>query len=125
MRIERNRFESMVRGTIRSVIDTLPEDLRERAREVIFEIADRPTREQAEREGADDLLGLYEGTSLIDRHIDFPPVSPDRIYIFRIPLMEMCRDERELRSEVRITVIHELGHYFGFDEPDLERLGLL
>ncbi|HNV48489.1 MAG TPA: metallopeptidase family protein [Spirochaetota bacterium] len=45
--------------------------------------------------------------------------------MFRIPLMEMCRDERELRSEVRITVIHELGHYFGFDEPDLERLGLL
>lgn len=125
MRIQRDAFETMVRGTIRTVIASLPADLRERAREVVFEITDRPTPEQVDREGFDDLLGLYEGISLIDRHIDYPPVGADRIYIFRIPLMEMCRDMRELRKEVRITVIHELGHYFGFDEGQLEELGLL
>ena len=47
----------------------------------------------------------------------------DRITLFRVPLMESCRTMEELREEIRITLLHELGHYFGFEENDLEERG--
>jgi predicted Zn-dependent protease with MMP-like domain len=69
-----------------------------------------------------DLFGLYEGVPLPDRG-DWAGTMPDRIRIFRRPLVESFPDERELEDEIRITVLHELGHYFGLDEDELDNLG--
>ena len=69
-----------------------------------------------------DLFGLYEGVPLPDRG-DWAGAMPDRIRIFRRPLVESFPDPRELEDEIRITVLHELGHYFGLDEDELDNLG--
>lgn len=69
-----------------------------------------------------DLLGLYEGVPLPERG-DWAGLMPDRIRIFRIPLEEEFPDPAELEDEIRITVLHELAHYFGIDEDRLDELG--
>ncbi|MGV7927312.1 MAG: metallopeptidase family protein [Spirochaetota bacterium] len=130
MNIPAKKFEDLVMGAAARIVASLPPELRSKAEEVIFTVADRPSLEQSRSVGdeddtdAGDLLGLYEGISLIDRKIDDMPVLPDRITLFRIPFADMCRNERELREEIRLTIIHELGHFFGFEEGDLEERGL-
>ena len=69
-----------------------------------------------------DLFGLYEGIPLPERGDD-AGVLPDRITIYRLPLEDEFPDPAELEREIRITVLHELGHYFGLDEDRLEELG--
>jgi predicted Zn-dependent protease with MMP-like domain len=69
-----------------------------------------------------DLYGLYEGVPLPERD-DWAGAIPDRIRIFRVPLVESYPDPAELENEIRITVLHELAHYFGIDEDRLEDLG--
>jgi predicted Zn-dependent protease with MMP-like domain len=69
-----------------------------------------------------DLFGLYEGTPLPERG-DMAGALPDRITIFRLPLEDEFDDPKVLEQEIRITVLHELGHYFGLDEDRLAELG--
>ena len=69
-----------------------------------------------------DLFGLYEGVPLPERG-DWAGALPDRIRIFRLPLVESFPDPAELEDEIRITVLHELAHYFGLDEDRLDELG--
>ncbi len=123
MRMARAAFERIVREMHRRVMCSLTPDLRARAEDVTIVIADRPPREAIE-DGDDDLLGLYEGISLKDRHIDDMEAVADRITLFRLPLLDSCESEEELKDEIRITIIHELGHYFGFEEDELLRRGL-
>ncbi|MBP7734432.1 MAG: metallopeptidase family protein [Spirochaetes bacterium] len=111
-------FERMVRTIHTGVMEALDPDLRARAEKVTIVIADRPPR------GDDDLLGLYEGISLPDRHIDDMEAVADRITLFRRSLLDACESIEELREEIRITLLHELGHYFGFDEDELLKRGL-
>jgi predicted Zn-dependent protease with MMP-like domain len=123
MRMARTTFERIVREIHGGVMDSLARDLRARAEEVTIVIADRPPRDEID-DGDDDLLGLYEGISLKDRHIDDMEAVADRITLFRLPLLDACDSEEELREEIRITIIHELGHFFGFEEDELLRRGL-
>ena len=102
--------------------------------EVIVE--DEPTAEQLAlgrgypepRESAGDaeetLFGLYEGVPLTRRGSDYHLVPPDRITIFRGPLERASRSPQSIAREVRITVMHELGHHLGFEESGLEAMGL-
>jgi len=69
-----------------------------------------------------DLFGLYQGIPLPERG-DMSGQLPDKISIYRIPLEECFPDPTELREEIRITVLHELGHYFGLDEERIAELG--
>ena len=69
-----------------------------------------------------DLLGLYHGVPLPERG-DMAGMLPDKISIYRIPLEESFPDPDELRDEIRITVLHELAHYFGLDEDAIAALG--
>lgn len=69
-----------------------------------------------------DLYGLYEGVPLTERG-DWAGALPDRIRIFRLPLVESFPDPRELDAEIRITVLHEVAHHFGLDEDRLDELG--
>ena len=68
------------------------------------------------------LYGLYEGVPLTERGWGYSGVLPDKITIFRGPL-ERDFEPDELEEQVRITVVHEIAHYFGFDEERLEELG--
>jgi len=76
-----------------------------------------------ENEDADDpdLLGVYVGIPLTERGHE-PPLGPSLILIYRRPLVEMCESVAELRDEIRITVLHEIGHHFGMDEDQLDEL---
>jgi predicted Zn-dependent protease with MMP-like domain len=105
------RFERHVE----EALDSLPPRFREALRNVAILIEDENAEDP-------DVLGLYEGVPLPERgHED--PVEPDRITIYRLPLEESFPDPTELREEIRITVLHELGHYFGLDEDRLAELG--
>jgi predicted Zn-dependent protease with MMP-like domain len=70
-----------------------------------------------------DLLGLYDGIPLPERTSMDSGRLPDRITIYRLPLVETFEDPAELEREIRITVLHELAHYFGIDEDRLDELG--
>ena len=94
---------------------SLPAELREAVRNVEIDVED-------EHPDDPDLFGLYEGVPLPERS-DWAGALPDRIRIFRTPLVESFPDQRELEEEIRITVLHELAHYFGIGEDRLEQLG--
>ncbi|HQR28491.1 MAG TPA: metallopeptidase family protein, partial [Nocardioides sp.] len=70
-----------------------------------------------------DLLGLYEGVALTEREANYSAALPDRILVFRAPLLDMCESVAELEEEVRITVVHEIAHHFGIDDDRLHDLG--
>ena len=105
------RFEQRVERAIAS----LPAELREAIQNVDISVED-------ELPGDPDCFGLYEGVPLPERG-DWAGAVPDRIRIFRLPLVESFPDPDELEREIRITVLHELAHYFGIDEDRLEDLG--
>jgi predicted Zn-dependent protease with MMP-like domain len=100
---------------VRAALDELPPHIAEALQNVAVVVEDENAEDP-------DLLGLYQGVPLPERG-DMAGALPDRISIYRIPLEESFPDPDELRSEIRITVLHELGHYFGLDEDRLAELG--
>lgn len=121
MRYDRAAFRAVIEETLRGV----PAELRQAVDNLEFLLAEWPTPEQLGSVGLEDddlLFGLYEGTPLPDRENDVP-VLPDIITLFWGPLLEACETEEELREEIRKTILHELAHYFGFDEDRLDELG--
>jgi predicted Zn-dependent protease with MMP-like domain len=116
MHISPQRFEELTFDEAERVLADLPPDLRDAAETVVLETAGR----------ADDdrlLLGLYVGVPLVERHVDSTLLQPDRITLYRETLQSLARTESELRRQIRKTLIHELGHFFGFDEAELHRRG--
>ncbi|MBP2674069.1 MAG: hypothetical protein H6Q84_909 [Deltaproteobacteria bacterium] len=71
----------------------------------------------------DTLYGFYHGVPLPERSVQDSGNLPDKISIYRGPLEEDFPDRRELSREIRITLLHEIGHYFGMEEEELDRLG--
>ena len=69
------------------------------------------------------LYGLYEGTPLPERSALEPPLLPDKITIFSEPLLRDFPNLSELRNQIRLTLLHEIAHYFGMDEEEIEDLG--
>ena len=100
---------------VERAVASLPPELREAIRNVEIAVED-------EHPDDPDLFGLYEGVPLPERG-DWAGALPDRIRIFRVPLVESFADPVELEEEIRVTVLHELAHYFGIDEDRLDELG--
>lgn len=109
------------------LIDRLPRQFREQLRNVEFVVEKRPSRELLLAEDLDPeedtLYGLYQGVPLPERSSLDPPLLPDKITIFAESLLEDFPDLDELREEIRLTVLHEIAHYFGMNEEDIEDLG--
>jgi predicted Zn-dependent protease with MMP-like domain len=106
------RFEDHVSRALES----LPPGLAKAVRNLELSVED-------EHPDDPDLFGLYEGVPLPERG-DWAGELPDRIRIFRLPLLdEFGDDPAALEEEIRITVLHELAHYFGIDEDRLDELG--
>ncbi|WP_115685698.1 metallopeptidase family protein [Corynebacterium senegalense] len=70
-----------------------------------------------------ELLGLFVGVPLPEQHANHSGYLPDAVFIYKDALEAICADVEELREEVRITVFHEVGHYFGMEEEALHELG--
>ena len=122
MHVSREHFEKLTFEIARAILAELPPDLRAEAETVILDIVAEPTAEQAEKWDR-NILGLYEGVPLVERLADSVILYPDRITLFQLPLQAIARTEVELRHHIRRTLIHELGHFFGFDEDELHERG--
>ena len=110
--VDPERFDELVA----EALEQIPDELARRMDNVAVVVADR---------GDDgDLLGRYEGIPLTERaDYGVGMVLPDTITIFRLPILAMCATEAEVVEQVRITVVHEVGHHFGIDDDRLEELG--
>lgn len=109
---------------VEEALDSIPEDLAAAIDNVVVVVEGEPSpqlmREMGLDPASDTLFGLYEGVALTERGDSwYGGTLPDRIVIYRRPLVEYCTSRRQLVSEIRDTVVHELGHYFGLEEEDL------
>ena len=104
-------------GLVNEALDAIPDELAALIENVVVLVEDDAPADDP------DLLGLYDGVALTERYGDYGMVLPDRIFIYRRPLLEMCASEEELVREVRITVVHEIAHHFGIDDDRLHELG--
>jgi predicted Zn-dependent protease with MMP-like domain len=100
---------------VRAALDELPPDLASALTNVAVVVEDENPEDP-------DLFGLYHGVPLPERG-DMAGLPPDTISIYRIPLEDSFPDPKELREEIRVTVLHELAHHFGLDEDRLAELG--
>ena len=118
--MRRARFKHLVA----EALDSLPEEFRQRMENVAVLVEDVP-REQRRlprpRSPAPRrlILGHYIGTPRTQRSVFALPAGPDRIILYQRNIEAVCRDEAEIREQVRLTVIHEVGHYFGMSEGQL------
>ena len=118
VKISRREFDELVK----EALDGLPDRFAEAIENVSVVVEDEPTVEDLESVGLDPerdtLLGLYQGIALPDRGLDYSAL-PDRIVVYRLPTIEVCEERRQVVREVRQTVLHELGHYFGLEEDEI------
>ena len=116
---ERRFFEQ----TVKEIVESLPAGLKGRLENVAFIIEeDFAGIPEKWKGGEEELLGLYHGISQKDRGFWYGNALPDRIIIYRKPLVRISASLQELKENIRQTVIHEIGHYFGFDEEELRSL---
>ncbi|MGI8309360.1 metallopeptidase family protein [Saccharopolyspora hattusasensis] len=108
----RARFEELVADAL----DLLPAEFAAAMNNVVVLVEDTHPEDPS-------LLGLYEGIALTERDSTYGGVLPDRITIYREPLLDMCADEEEVVDEVAVTVVHEIAHHFGIDDEKLHALG--
>ncbi|MFO0973040.1 MAG: metallopeptidase family protein [Phycisphaerae bacterium] len=113
-------------AAVREAVATIPAKFRRLLEGVAIEVEPLPTRSLCAELEVDDpaeLLGAYLGTPLTERSVEDGPAAPDRVVLFKRNLQSMCESRTELIEEIRITVLHEIGHHFGLDEDELEEFG--
>ncbi|GAA1688481.1 metallopeptidase family protein [Microcella alkalica] len=99
-------------------LDDLPDDMVDGLENLVFVVEDRP------EDGSLDLLGEYQGVALTDRGQYGFGELPDRIVLFREPLLAVADgDLEELKDQIHITLVHEIAHFYGIDDDELHRLG--
>jgi predicted Zn-dependent protease with MMP-like domain len=114
---------------LEKIIASLPDYVREQLREVPVIVEDEPCadilRDLGESESEEsDLCGLHTGIPLSDQTPSFSSLVPNVIHIFRGPISRLAgNNQRKLEREIRITLLHEIGHHFGFSEEKLESMG--
>jgi predicted Zn-dependent protease with MMP-like domain len=104
----------------------IPEMFRAKLKNLTIAVEDRPSRDllrEMEVPPGERLFGVFTGAPLPERSVTEPPLYPDVILIFREPLMTACNSFEELEEEITITVVHELAHFLGLSEKQLEELG--
>ncbi|MAT81738.1 MAG: hypothetical protein CMJ29_08850 [Phycisphaerae bacterium] len=132
---ERRRFDKLVE----TVLDELPKALLELLEEVPLLVEDTPDPAILEQLdcAAEDICGLHNGTMLTERSVEDLPDLPEQIHLYRTGILSFAGGwepwtnddgtsmggEAMVQEEIRITLLHEIGHHFGLDEDDLEKLG--
>ena len=111
--VSTEEFEELVA----SALGTIPRDLKKVMRNVAIFVEDMSPPNYPV------LFGLYEGIPLTKRDNWYAGVQPDRITIYRLPILSVCRTRGDVVSQVTKTVVHEVGHHFGIDDDRLHELG--
>ncbi|GIT79263.1 hypothetical protein LLS1_09320 [Leifsonia sp. LS1] len=111
--LDADAFEALVTEEL----DQLPDEMIDGLDNVVFVVEDRP------EDGSLDLLGLYDGVALTERDSYGFGEMPDRIILYREPLLAICETVDELRDEIHVTLVHEIAHFYGIDDERLHELG--
>jgi len=124
---KKQKFTSMdeerFRELVSEAIDSLPLEFGKRLNNVAVVVEDLPTLQQLQKIKLPSwvlLFGLYEGVPQTKRG-SYSGVLPDKITIFKNSIEKVARSDKEIKAQVRATVIHEIGHHFGLSEEDLRR----
>ncbi|MGD8536005.1 MAG: metallopeptidase family protein [Candidatus Aminicenantes bacterium] len=119
--MERERFEELVEEALAD----LPKEFKERLQNITVIVEEKPSREVYERLGGSPfnlILGLYHGVPFKHRGPFYGNVPPDVITIYQKPIEEICFTEEEIKKKVKEVVVHEIAHYFGFDDKELKKI---
>ena len=118
---ERMKREYFVK-VVEEVLGSLPPEFRSRIRNVAILVEDTPPNQPSPQSGQQKrlLLGLFHGVPTTKKSIFDLPTGPDHIVLYQKNIEAVCSSEAEVREQIRLTVIHELGHYFGMDENQLK-----
>ncbi|MFS3127199.1 metallopeptidase family protein [Nocardioides sp. Bht2] len=111
--MDRAEFEALVDRAL----DAIPNEIAGLVQNVVVLVEDDAPADDP------DLLGLYDGVALTERAANHALELPDRIFIYRNPLLDFCEDAADLEEQVTITVVHEIAHHFGIDDARLHDLG--
>jgi len=115
--MDKNKFERLVGRSLQR----LPKKFLDALQNITIEVEDEPEDEILEDMGIEDgaLYGLYQGVPITEREWNFGNVLPDRIVIYQGPIERNAANDGEIEEIVLDTVVHEIGHYFGFDDKTL------
>jgi predicted Zn-dependent protease with MMP-like domain len=119
--VSREEFEQLVAEAILLI----PKRFRREMKNIAIVVEDEPNEElleEMEIEPPDSLYGLYQGTPLPERTSSYGNTLPDRVTIFQNPIEEDCEDDDDIRAAIGETLIHEIGHYFGLSEEEIEEI---
>ncbi len=107
---------------VEEALDSLPQEFRSRIRNVAVLVEDVPPNQPSPQPGQPRrlLLGVFHGVPTTKKSIFTLPSGPDHIVLYQKNIEAVCSSETEVREQIRLTVIHELGHYFGLDEEQLK-----
>jgi predicted Zn-dependent protease with MMP-like domain len=111
--IDADEFERLVIAEL----DLLPDEMMDGLENVSFTVEDLP------EDGSLHLLGLYHGIALTERGNYGYGELPDRITLYRKPLLAFSRDLDDLKEQIHVTLVHEIGHFYGLDDDALHELG--
>ena len=117
----RERFEQLVA----EAITLIPRRFRREMTNIAVVVEDEPSAElldELEIEPPDSLYGLYQGTPLTERTWGYGNTLPDRVTLFRKIIEEDCASDDDVRDVIGETLIHEVGHYFGLSEEEIEEI---
>ncbi|MFQ5465485.1 MAG: metallopeptidase family protein [Thermodesulfobacteriota bacterium] len=117
--------EADFRAAAARVLDGLPDEFRKRMENVVVVVEDYPSAEDAASAGVPrgELLGLFHGVTRPGQEWrgGAPDRLPERIVLYRRNIEAVCSTKEELVEEIRLTVLHEIGHYFGLGEEEMEK----
>lgn len=118
--LSRSAFEEVTSDAL----DRLPDEFAELMSNIAVQVEDRPDEETLRElgldPGRDTLYGLYTGVPLDERGGWYGNVLPDMVQLYRLPLLDDCRDREELVHQIQLTLLHEIGHHFGFTDEEMD-----
>ena len=118
--MERERFEDLVEEALQE----LPAMFREKLENLAIMVEDQPEGQARRQHGPRLLLGIFQGIPATQKSVWDIVTAPNRIVLYQKNIEAVCRNDAEIREQVRKTVMHELGHYFGMSEEQLRQAGL-
>ncbi|UCD27687.1 MAG: metallopeptidase family protein [Planctomycetota bacterium] len=122
MNLSEDEFEAVVEEAIQSI----PPGFNRYLDEIAVDVEDMPDQSTCEQVGVRDprsLLGLYRGTPVTNRRVEAPYRYPERIVIYQRNIERICKSKKRMVTQIRKTVLHEIGHHFGLSEKQLRELG--